>query len=730
MITPSISQKTGFYKYSKAITKMIQYRKRCKIKKVLNLIIALHLLFSTDGFCQVPLKIMPLGNSITFDTYGGDPRDVGDKIGYRYKLYLLLNQAGYNFNLVGSEEAGWNYFNDYENAGFPGWRNNQLADLMETGYFYNYPVDIILLHIGTNDVSASDYSVTDVDRLLDAVDAYEAGAAKPVIVLLAKIISRKDYPCGNHTGTVTFNNNLVTMANTRISEGDNLIVVDMECGAGINYSADMIDFAHPNQTGYDKMGQKWFDVIDAINTAPSITDIPDQNRQEGSAFANINLDNYIFDVEDEDQYITWSISPANPDHFNLNINGSRIATITPKDPDWNGSETITFIATDRGKILTGLKKSASDQVQFTVTPVNDPPVIISQNTPLSTPEETDLEILIDHLNVEDIDNPSTDLSLTVLSGTSYSFNSNTITPATDFNGELSVNVIVSDLEDSSEPFGVTVNVTPVNDTPSINIPEILTADEDKLYYQIITASDGDPDDSITMSAQVLPGWLSFNATSGVLQGTPFNSDVGKDSIVISAFDGTVYVDSSFIIEVININDPPDITSIPVLTAYENELYMYIIEATDVDSNDSLTYSGIKIPEWLTFFNTTKVLAGKPSYDDIGSNEVILAVDDGIDTVKQSFFINVIGTNVIKENQFNLTDIMYPVPATDYIIFKMTKAARNSKLQIYSILGSLIMEIDISYKNLLQIQVAEFEPGIYIYKIISNNGYQTGRLMIK
>ncbi len=710
---------------------MIQYRKRCKIKIVLNLFIALHLLFSKDGFCQVPLKIMPLGNSITYDTYGGDPRDAGDKIGYRYKLYQLLNQAGYNFNLVGSAEAGWNYFNDDENAGFPGWRDDQLADLMETGYFYSYPVDIILLHIGTNDVSESDYSAADVNRLLDAVDAYESGAGKTVIVLLAKIISRKDYPCGTHSGTTSFNFNLANMASTRISGGDNLIVVDMECGAGINYSTDMIDFAHPNQAGYDKMGQKWFDVINAINNAPIITaNIPDQNRQEGTAFTDIYLDNHIFDVEDEDQYITWTISPVNPVNLNVNIGAGRIATITPKDPNWNGSETITFIATDRGRILTGLKKSVSDQVQFTVTPVNDPPVIISQNTPLSTPEETGLEILVDHLNIEDVDNSPAELSLTVLSGTGYTFNGNTVTPAQDYNGNLTVNVVVNDLEDSSGPFGVTVDVTPVNDAPSINIPAILTADENVLYYQIITASDADPFDIITLSAEVKPDWLSFDATSGVLQGTPVDSDVGKDTIVIRAFDGTVYVDSSFIIEVININDPPDITSIPPLTAYENELYIYRIEAIDADSNDILTFLEIKTPEWLEFFNNTRVLAGKPSHDDIGSNEVIIAVYDGTDTVKQSFIINVIGTNVLKENQANLIDIIYPIPATDYIIFKMTKANRNSKLQIFSILGILIQEVDISYKESLELQLSDFKAGLYIYKIISENGYQTGELIVK
>ncbi len=709
---------------------MILNKKKCKIQITSSLILFSLLLFSIRGFSQTPLKIMPLGNSITYDTYTGDPRDAGDKIGYRYKLYLLLNQAGYSINMVGSENAGYNYFNDDENAGFPGWRDNQLADLIETGYLYSYPADIILLHIGTNDVSASDYSTTDVNRLLNAVDAYETGSGKPVLVLLAKIISREDFPCNSHPGTISYNNNLVTMANNRISAGDKLIVVDMECGATINYSTDMIDLVHPNQSGYDKMGQKWFDVINTINTAPIISNIDNQTRQEGTAFTNIVLDNYIYDIEDEDQYITWTISPVNPVNLNVSISAGRIATIAPKDPNWNGSETITFIATDRGKFLNGLKKSVSDQAQFTVTPVNDPPVIISQTTTLSTPEETGIEILINHLNVQDVDNPATDLTLTVLAGSNYSFSSNTVTPSTDFNGSLSVNVVVNDLESSSAPFVVTVSVTPVNDTPSINIPEILTIDEDSHYYQIVSASDADPGDIPTLSEQVLPAWLSFDSSSGVLQGTPVNSDVGKDTIIIRASDGTVYVDSLFIIEVINVNDPPDITSIPVLTAYENELYMYRLDATDVDLNDSLNYSGIKIPQWLEFFNTTRVLAGIPLHDDIGNSEVILAVDDGIDTVKQSFSISVIGIDVLKENQVDLVDIIYPVPATDYIIFKMTKVEGNSTLQIFSILGNLIREIDISYTESVQLQVDGFRPGLYIYKIISENGYQTGELIVK
>ncbi len=117
------------------------------------------------------LKILPLGNSITFDNRKNDNRVVEDKIGYRYPLYNLLNSNGFNFEFVGSEHSGSNFFapeveND-ANAGFPGITTKQLRDLILTGrrlqpqnnidqqitpgpYLEYFPADIIFIHTGTN----------------------------------------------------------------------------------------------------------------------------------------------------------------------------------------------------------------------------------------------------------------------------------------------------------------------------------------------------------------------------------------------------------------------------------------------------------------------------------------------------------------------------------------------------------------------------------------------------
>ncbi len=52
------------------------------------------------------------------------------------------------------------------------------------------------------------------------------------------------------------------MAQNRIDEGDDIIIVDMENGAGINYSTDLVDGIHPNDTGYSKMANVWFKALE------------------------------------------------------------------------------------------------------------------------------------------------------------------------------------------------------------------------------------------------------------------------------------------------------------------------------------------------------------------------------------------------------------------------------------------------------------------------------------
>jgi hypothetical protein len=104
-------------------------------------------------------------------------------------------------------------------------------------------------------------------------------------------------------------------------------------------------------------------TVTPVNDDPVVSDIPDETIDEGGTFGLISLDDFVSDAEDSDADIVWTYS-GNTD-LTVTIDGNRVTTIGVPDEDWNGTETITFTATD----LDGA--SVSDDAAFTVNPVND-----------------------------------------------------------------------------------------------------------------------------------------------------------------------------------------------------------------------------------------------------------------------------------------------------------------------------------------------------------------------
>ncbi|MBI9070061.1 MAG: putative Ig domain-containing protein [Melioribacteraceae bacterium] len=233
--------------------------------------------------------IMPLGNSLTYDDRSNshappDLRTEEEKVAYRHELWNLLRTDNYSFDFVGSLVNGGAIIPDPDHEGWPGITAATTALNVYNQLEANTP-DVILLHIGTNDLTADP---SDVEDILNEIDRFETDYNKEIWVLVAQIINR--------TGTVDpskvplttlFNDNLEIMVNTRINDTvnpDKLILCDMENGAGINYiidreepfiNGDMYDYLHPNIKGYGKMAQLWFDNLQLLlppgtPTAPQI----------------------------------------------------------------------------------------------------------------------------------------------------------------------------------------------------------------------------------------------------------------------------------------------------------------------------------------------------------------------------------------------------------------------------------------------------------------------------
>jgi hypothetical protein len=134
-------------------------------------------------------------------------------------------------------------------------------------------------------------------------------------------------------------------------------------------------------------------------------------------------------------------------------------------------------------------------------------------------------------------------------------------------------------------------------------------------YSYTVAASGVP--APMFSAGALPGWLSFNAGTGELSGTPGTADIGVSAAInITASNGWPPDDvQTFQISVNGI--APLITSTPGLTATVGSVYSYSISAT---GDPPPTFSVIGNPPWLTLAGD--ILSGTPTGSDIGTTGTI------------------------------------------------------------------------------------------------------------
>lgn len=188
---------------------------------------------------------------------------------------------------------------------------------------------------------------------------------------------------------------------------------------------------------------------------------------------------------------------------------------------------------------------------------------------------------------------------------------------------------------------------PANNMPVVSSSAVTNVDEAVLYTYTLTATDADAGDTLALASVTLPAWLTFDATTGVLSGTPGANDVGANSVSLSVSDGTDTVTQDFTVTVVAapiVNTAPVFSSTALTMGNVGTTYSYTATATDVDANDTLSFSSITLPTWAMFNTNTAVLSGTP--DIAGDYSVELMVSDGNDTANQVFTIAVAAENAV------------------------------------------------------------------------------------
>lgn len=242
------------------------------------------------------VKIMALGDSITDGYWTGG--------GYRKYLYHELEEMGYsNIDMVGPKGSSSESFQyqgqtvtyDGNYAGYSGYAIQYITGtetrqgILETissdygngNMIETYDPDVVLLQIGTNDV-LSNYNDGITDRLENLVDTILADMDGENDMLYVSTIpniniaERYDwlwaygmyYPNDPAAFTAkiqgcidSYNASIQTLVAKKQAEGAKISFADIH--SVIDETTDMHDGVHPNETGYEKMGNYWANLLNS-----------------------------------------------------------------------------------------------------------------------------------------------------------------------------------------------------------------------------------------------------------------------------------------------------------------------------------------------------------------------------------------------------------------------------------------------------------------------------------
>ncbi len=372
-------------------------------------------------------------------------------------------------------------------------------------------------------------------------------------------------------------------------------------------------------------------TINVFNTndAPVLSSIPGEQIDEGSQFSNIDLKQYTTDVDNSFSELNWTIS--NNPNVSVTIDFDGIATLTPNNKDWNGTDSIQFKVTDPGGL------SDSTGALFMVKPVNDPPVV--STIPNQTIDEggsfSDIN-LNDFVN--DVDNADSVITW------SYKNNGELIVtidqnkiahispPDSNWFGFAHIHFHARDPSGAADSTIVDFTINNIPDAPLMSVIPSQNIPEGNAFDRI--ALDNYVEDVDTPKENL--SW-SYSGNSALIVSidsqhradvTPPDSNwFGEETVIFKVTDPDDLSDqTSVLFSVSNVNDAPVFITVSIPNATEDIAYQYQLSASDIDDND-LTYSAISIPAWMTL-SISGLLNGTPSATDIASNQdIIVAVSD-------------------------------------------------------------------------------------------------------
>jgi len=311
--------------------------------------------------------------------------------------------------------------------------------------------------------------------------------------------------------------------------------------------------------------------VNSVNDLPELKKVGDQSIDEGKKFAIIDLNDLVTDADHSDEQISWVVSSVSaakktePGKLVFAIDKGKLSIAAP-DSNWNGSELVTFTATDAegGK--------ATTSATFTVRSINDVPVLAKIADQNLQEKQVIQPIALNDL-VNDADHPKTALKweITGNKDLKVSLDKNgvaTITaPSKYWNGTEKLTFSVTDPEGGKASQTVTIAVKSINDVPVIGAIKGQSIDEGKEFAPIaLDAIVTDDDHDKSRLKWSIKGNKDIKATLDgsrvVTLKTPNENWCGTETIGFNVTDPeNASAEANVVFEVRCINDKPELKEI-------------------------------------------------------------------------------------------------------------------------------------------------------------------------
>ncbi|MFA0653789.1 tandem-95 repeat protein, partial [Vibrio sp. 10N.222.49.C12] len=397
-----------------------------------------------------------------------------------------------------------------------------------------------------------------------------------------------------------------------------------------------IEFSYDVTDGEDMVAAGLDLTVTPVNDAPEPQDQAFTIGEDGVLnFTDADLLTGATDVEGDDLTVE-GVTYTGADGV-LTDNGDGSYSFAPNE-NFNGDVNFSFDVSDG-------TDTVQANIDVSVTPENDPPV--AGSTSYTVHEDNSITISNEQLlaNSSDIEGEVAIDSVTY-TGSDGVFEDNgdgtyTFSPNENFNGDVSLAVVVTDEEGATEATTAGITVLEVNDPPiagstsySVNEDEVITISAEQLLANSSDIEGEVAIDSVTYTGADGIFTDNGNGTFSFAPNANFDGDVSLDVVVTDEDGATVATSAS--IDVLPINDPPvsgdlaySVDEDGSITLSQEQL---LAQASDVDGDD-LTASNLSAGDNATVVdNGDGTFTVTPDANFNGDIDLRFDLSDGTETV--------------------------------------------------------------------------------------------------